>query len=370
MSGWTLTNYWLLIAWIACAGFFLQILFPLVPVRILGRIEYRWNLLAAFIMGIPLVIWAGYRPNSIGDTAGYRANFREAPHVLEAMKDYVSSGSKDQGFRAFLVVCKSVVGDSDVAFFIIIAAIQIICIFWVLRKYSCAFLFSVFMFIASCDYVGWTFNGIRQFLAVCCIFACAGLIIKRRFIPLLILILLFSTIHGSALIMIPIVIASMGKAWNRRTLLIIVVILFSILFLDQFTAVLDIITTNTQYEGYTQNAEWLRDNGTNPLRVLMHSVPALLALCGRRYVKEADDPVIHVCVNMSIISAGLYLLSMFTSGILMGRLPIYASMFSYISLPWLIQNCFSRSSAKVIYGLAIIGYTVFFWLQMSRWGLL
>ena len=226
------------------------------------------------------------------------------------------------------------------------------------------------MFIASCDYVGWTYNGVRQFLAVCCIFACTGLIIKRRFIPLFILILLFSTIHGSALIMIPIVIASTGKAWNRRTLLIIVLILFSILFLDQFTTVLDVITTNTQYEGYTENAEWLNDTGTNPLRVLIHSIPPLLALYGRRFVAEADDPVIHVCVNMSIISAGLYLLSMFTSGILMGRLPIYASMFSYISLPWLIKNCFSRNSARVIFGFAITCYIALFWMQMSRWGLL
>ena len=369
MSGWTLTNYWLLIVWVAFAGFFLQMLFPLVPVRVLGRIEYRWNLFAAFILGLPLVIWAGNRSNAIGDTAGYRANFQSAP-TLESLIEYVEAGSKDQGFRVFVVICKSIIGESDVLFLIIIAAIQITCIFWVLRKYSASFLFSVFIFIASCDYVGWTYNGIRQFMAATCLFACIGLIVKRRIIPLLLIILLLSTIHGSALIMIPIAFVAMGRAWNYRTIFFIILIIFSVLFLEQFTTALEFLTENTQYEGYTQMAEWLKDDGTNPLRALIQSVPAIMALFGRKYISESDDPVIHVCVNMSFISAGLYILSMVTSGILMGRLPIYASLYSYITMPWLIEHCFTRKSSRVISGIAVLCYFVLFTLQMGRWGLL
>lgn len=45
---------------------------------------------------------------------------------------------------------------------------------------------------------------------------------------------------------------------------------------------------------------------------------------------------------MSIVSAGIYLVSMFTSGIYIGRLPIYCSLYSYVLLPWEIKHLFNE----------------------------
>ena len=117
-----------------------------------------------------------------------------------------------------------------------------------------------------------------------------------------------------------------GKAWNKKTLLFIIVVVMAVVFADRFTDILDNMLAETQYENVVTDWEQFQDDGTNILRVLVYSVPAILSLIGIKYVREADDPVINICTNMSIVASGLYVVSMFTSGIFIGRLPIYFSV--------------------------------------------
>ena len=100
-------------------------------------------------------------------------------------------------------------------------------------------------------------------------------------------------------------------------------------------------------------------------------MPAILSLIGIKYVREADDPVVNICTNMSIAAAGLYVVSIFTSGIFIGRLPIYFSVYSYILLPWLIKNMFTKKSVQLI-NLAMVGaYLIFYYYQMHfAWSML
>ena len=63
---------------------------------------------------------------------------------------------------------------------------------------------------------------------------------------------------------------------------------------------------------------------------------------------------------MSIISTGLYVVSMFTSGIFIGRLPIYFSLYNYILLPWEIENLFTERSKKLVY-IGLIGFYLLFY---------
>ena len=92
---------------------------------------------------------------------------------------------------------------------------------FVYRKYSPEYLVSIFLFIASADYISWMFNGIRQFTAVTLIFAATTLILKKKYLPVLLIVLLASTVHQSALLMIPFILIAYGKAWNKKTLLFV-----------------------------------------------------------------------------------------------------------------------------------------------------
>ena len=138
----------------------------------------------------------------------------------------------------------------------------------------------LFMFVASTDYMSWMFNGMRQFIAVSITLGAFSYILEKRYVPVIGLILLAATIHGSALLMLPLVFVIQGRAWNRRTLLLIAVVCGAILFMGQVTDVLDHLLAETQYSDIVTNEIWQNDDGTNLLRVLFYSIPALLALWG------------------------------------------------------------------------------------------
>lgn len=61
-----------------------------------------------------------------------------------------------------------------------LAAFQLLIIVWMFRKYSEDYWFSIFLFIASTDYISWTFNGIRQFTAVVIAYAATPFILKKN----------------------------------------------------------------------------------------------------------------------------------------------------------------------------------------------
>ncbi len=363
-----MTIYGFLLIWtgIVAAGYF--ILEPVRNEMILGRRYVRCERVFAVLASLPIIFAAGMRGN-VGDTGLYREGFLSLPGSIFEIPQYVSTVEKDKGFAVFQIVLKSIIGERDVLFLFIIAVIQGACLFYVYRKYSESFATSMFLFIASSDYMSWMFNGMRQFIAVTILFACFGLILKKKYIPLIVIILLVSTIHASALIMLPIIFIVQGKAWNWRTLLFIMMVLLAVAFVGNFTSLLETSLQNTQYDSVVTGDLWLNDDGTNIIRTLIYSIPAILALVVRRFIDDEDDPIINMSVNFSIIAAGLYLLSSFSSGVYIGRLPIYFSLYSYISLPWMIKHCFTKKSAEMLYAIMIVGYVAFYYYQMTfSWG--
>ena len=227
------------------------------------------------------------------------------------------------------------------------------------------------MFVASTDYLSWMFNGMRQFIAVCiCLFS-LELTLKKKYVPAVLLILLASTIHGSALMMIPIIFIVQGKAWNGRTQLMLAGVVIAILCIDQFTPWLDEMLSDTQYSDMITNEIWTNDDGTNLLRVLFYSIPAILSLVRKRYVDAENSPLLNLCVNCAACTSFLYLLSAFSAGIYIGRLPIYTTLPGYAAVPWLIDNMFTKESAKLVRLGLIAGFLMFFYYQMHfTWALL
>ena len=368
----TLTNYWWMLIWLFLAGAFFKFVVPAAHTEYAhGKSEKRWEIGPAIILIFPYIIWAGFRGN-IGDTYAYRATFDSLPTKVGEWGDYLHEVSKDKGFSVLSLLIKAIVGNHYVAYFLILAVIQLFCIALVFRAYSSNYWFSIFIFIASTDYISWMFNGIRQFTAVTLIFAATPMLLKKKYVSVIGIILLAATIHGSALLMLPIVFIIQGKAWNKRALLCICLCILALLFVDQFTNMLDTLLSDTQYTNVVSDWEEWDDNGTNPIRVLVYSVPTILAIIGYKRIRREDNSVINMAVNASLISTGLYLVAMATSGIFLGRLPIYVSLYATgILLPWEIEQIFTRESGKLVKVAAVVCFIGFFYYQMHvTWGLL
>ena len=333
-----------------------------------GQYCIRWRPFPAVVLAVPFVIWAGWRRH-FGDTEVYRSTFLNMPSSLDQIGTYMKSVRKGYGFKLFELLFKCLVSQSDIALFVFIAAVQMVCLVYVYRKYSSNYWLSFFFFVASTDYLSWMFNGIRQFIAAAILFLCVPLIAKKRYASVIIIILLVSQIHATALIFLPFIFIVNGKFWNLRTMAFMGAIVVAILFADRITGFLVTALEETAYEG---DIDILKNNdGTNILRVLFYSVPAIMSSIYRSHLDQANNPLINVCANLSIVTAGFYVFSFFTSGILMGSIPIYFSLSNYILIPWLLREAFGREKTRFLETLFVLVYSFFFYFQCGpTWGLL
>lgn len=332
-----------------------------------GKYEWRTTWFWAIVMFAPVALGAALRTTAEGDTGTYKLMFDEAPSVVSQATDYILNSERDKGYILWEVLFKSIFGD-DFQLFIGINAI--FCAFLlvaVYRKLSCSYAISIFLFVAGFEYFQWMFNGMRQFMAVCIALACTEDIINKRYTRIIIPFAIAASLHMSVLIILPCLFFVQGKAVNKRIVLFIVGVIFVGVVLGRTGQLNDIIADlmqSTQYDSVLDEFYMTMDSGTNALRVLVYLVPTILAFVGLRFIRQADDPVINFCTNMSIISAGIYIVSMFTSAIMIGRLPIYFSIYNYILLPWEIRNIFERRSAQLVTAGLVVCYLAYNYYQM------
>ncbi len=339
-----------------------------VPVRVLGKPEPRVSWVWALLLAIPLIIIAAQR-GYFADTSAYIMSFRNMPDSLSEIGSYMQTVQKDELFSLASVLIKIFITKNYEVYLGILAAFQMFVLAKIYRKYSTDFFMSMFLFVASTDYLSWMFNGLRQFTAVCIILFAFHFILTKKYLFAIIIILFASFFHGSALLVIPFIFIVQGKAWNKKTLLFLFGVIIAVSFVEQFTDILDTVLSDTQYKNVVSDWTQGQDDGTNFLRVLVYSVPAIISLYGRNKIQKANDPLINICTNMSIASAGIYVVSMFTSGIYIGRLPIYFSLFSYILLPWEISRIFSKNLSNLITFFLYLCYIGFFCYSVFiTWG--
>ena len=335
-------------------------------VEIAGEREERVKWFSVLVLVAVLSYVAATRVDTFGDTYAYMSGFRRTSGDLADIPAAILGDGKDRGFTVFNIIAKFLIGDRVELYFGIIAGFCLLCVLGVYRQHSGSFFLTVFLFLASGEYVQWTHNGIRQFIAVSMIFAATNLLLQKRYIRYFAVVLFASLFHASALIMIPMSIVVQGKPWNYKTVLFILAVLISVNSVDTLTGAITALMENTQYANEVN--QFLGTSGTNVLRVLVFCIPPVMSLLFRRWL-PGEDPLLNLCVNMSVASMGVYIISMFTSGIFIGRIPVYFSLYNYMLLPSIIQRTFEKSSAKLVWLMVMGCYMVYYYYQMHVvWG--
>lgn len=325
-----------------------------------GKEVRRWNLWMAALLFLP-IFWIACFGTPRSDTWLYISNFENSSVNWSEFLIKLKEAESGQGFTVLQFVIKKIFGNNVDAFRVILALIHSIPLIFIFRKYSESYLMTIFLFVASGCHSGWMMNGIRQFIAVTIIFAATPWLLEKKYVPTVAVILFASTFHISALLMLPIIFIVHGKAWNEKTIFYIIVALIAMYIFDKYTGAIDFLLEGTEFEGATNAWRELGDDGTNPIRVLVNAIPMLLAFLGRNHIKAENDMMLNVCVNMSVVTTGLYLISMVTSGIMIGRLPIYTSLYNFILLPNLIPKMFTEESVRMV-RLIMIGFYMFYYM--------
>ena len=333
-------------------------------------ISLFWAAVSVFL----LVFFVSYR-SDYNDTIAYINSFENVSIDTSVKELFGNTGTESQGFNTLMILFKKYISDDYTAWFTFLAIFHAGAIVLLYYRYSCNYFLSMFLFIASGSFT-WLMAGIRQFTAVCLIFYFFNFVIERKIIGFAIVLYLAYTIHDSAIFWFPIYFISRFRPFSKQIWLFVLLTLVTFFFITEFTSFLDSSLEGTDYEnygsalhnGYIFSDTGEIDDGVNPIIAIVSAVPPAIALWRWKYIKDRTNPMIDICINMGTAAVGVNLLGVVTSGILVGRVPIYFTPVNFIVLPWLFKYGVSGNVKKFIVTLCYILYFAYFLYYMIGMG--
>ena len=357
--------YWSMILWV----FLIYLVYSMTHKEEIKLTDY--NIQQGIQKKIPLVyavlvfgyfiFWIGMR-SGIADTFQYISTYKLISADFSTAWSQIEWDGKNPGFDLFNALFKCFISQDYHWWLMTIAIVCGVCLVIVFRKYSVNYFMSCFLFMTMITYT-WMLNGMRQFIAVAILFLCCDWIKDGKFIKFLIAVLILSTVHFTCIMMIPIYFVARLKPWSKKIVLFIFAIILLCVFAEPFFGELDNILSDTGYSGFTE--QFAEDDGVNPIRVLFYAIPPLIAFWKRNVLAAyyEKNRMLPIMINMSLITAALYLVGVFTSGILIGRLPIYCEVYNLILMPYLLYVGFNKQERKIIMPVYVMVMLLFFYLR-------
>lgn len=316
-----------------------------------GNISLFW----AIVSFSALIFFIGIR-SGYGDTYAYIYNFNNFSVDINIF-DIFKSDSDQKGYDILVYIFKKYISKDYSFFFFALAIFQGLTVVKLYYKYSCNFFMSVYLFIASTSFT-WMMNGIRQFISVCLILYFFDCIIERKFWKFIVVLIIATLIHQTAILWLPIYFVVSFEPWSLKIWSCIAATILLVFCVNQFTDLIN--DTDTVIAGYSVSYIMNYDDGVNFTRVVIAAVPTVIAFVGKRKTKTINDKLINICINLSVVSVCVYLLGVVTSGIMIGRIPIYFTLLNFVLLPWLIDNVFVGRTKSVVKFLCYGFYFVYF----------
>ncbi len=260
----------------------------------------------------------------------------------------------DPGIRIIAWVSMALTGDSA-TMFAISAIITVGLTVRTLWRWSPAFAFSIGIYILSGAWHG-SFNGVRQYLACAILFAGHRYIVDRRLGKWLVIVLIATLFHVSALAAVLLYFVP-----TKRTSLAIqiTVVLLGFVGMLSFESLLGGLADQTgEYEQWTGS---YANESLHPLRVAFAFLPiALYWLLRNREAIVSSGTWFYV--NMLLIYGATYLAS--ANSAYMARFTIYALPFVAIGLVP-VTSVSNAKERTLIRAALLCLYAAFFYVEVS-----
>lgn len=290
---------------------------------------------------------------SYNDTANYIYDFRNAESLTVFLESgglfHFGSNPLHGLYRAFIHSFT----DNYHIYFFFPAVINSLAIAKLYKRYSCNLTFSFLIFISIGTYVMFI-AALKQSIAVAILTLALPYAIDKkypRFYLLVLLAMLFHT-HAFMFLIVPFL---FSKPWGSKTWLLLAAVVFAMATYNATFGMFMKIAT-----GLGVNiVDWELFDGhqINLIRILVYSIPAVLALIFRRQLFSNSTRVENLFANMSIITVFILSIGMIQGANLFARMASYFEVYIALSLPWMIKKLFTKQSAKLVTGIA---YVLFF----------
>lgn len=255
----------------------------------------------------------------------------------------------DPGFTVLAIICDTLFGVQSGALTIISAFITVAIFVFTIARSKENFAVSVLLFIFIGCFTG-MFNGIRQYLATAIMFAGHRFIIDKKPIKWLLVVLLASTFHVTAILMFFVYfVANLNCNWK----LVIMYLFIAIILLFAYEPLFNLVGALKQDEINTSDS--YMTTAVNLLRVLVQCVPVMFLF----FIKNSDineDKETRFLLNICLLNAAIAVASM--NSAYLARFWIYTSCFQILMYPKIFSKMKSRESLIFIIMLMFL-YSIF-----------
>lgn len=318
---------------------------------------YTYSNFCILLLLMVLIVNEGFR-HGYQDTVNYVGGYRDFSDDLSILL----AGVEAKGFALFQWCLRKICAKPQ--FIIIVMAVIInVSDLHYIKKYAFSIPFSIYLWFLD-SFIS-NMNGLRQILAAVILMLAFPLIVKKEYIKYIAVILLLSTIHKSILIVIPLAFLYSGKRWNVGIVLFELFCVVSVFSPGVINRLIGQLASD-KYANYITNYT----ASANIMNALVMAVPLILGIIYHVNNKDSGDRVVDVLINMHAISFGFMMLA--TTMAQYARIGMYMRNASALITPFLISKVFG-SSAKMVSSIAVVLYTIVFWVQiigLKNWGAL
>lgn len=286
---------------------------------------------------------------------------------------------KEAGWYLLNVGFGKIFGDNGFYWMIAFLSVLQNCIIYkLIKKYVDPkwFWLATFIYAFNTSYWLLGMSMLRQFLAMCLFAAIYPWIYQQRVILCLVLVLLISTIHSSAIILLPFIFVGYVTFLNRKKILSILVGGYLLLFFstDYLESVfLSALEINEQFDQYVSTYEGGNAVTSFGLGYIIKLLPYVIAVWYYwthssneknkdmlSELKETGNDRLMVAVILFLCSAVIVI---FTSILQMiGRLSLYFSLMSILVVPLVYSNIPNKVIRNVFLALFILITLWDYWL--------
>lgn len=292
------------------------------------------------------------------DTRAYRHGFENLNITEVLSRDFIfKSDSKDKGFSVLSAIIK-IFTDNSQAFLFILALFTVGFLFLGIVKRVPQIDFGIFLFIATGTYID-TMNGLRQaFVSAVLFYFLPRFLEKKETAKYILLVLLMSTMHGSALVFIPIYLIASKDAWSNYTAVIIAIASFMYIFYNYGVgAFINDFLEDTSYGESYGNMLLTGNTSVNIIRVFIAVVPLILTFITGKY-KEKGNRKYNIYFNMTLIN---FMMWLFSSKVLyFYRMAMYFAPYSIVFMCNEINSIPDKQEKRIVKIAAIVCYLIYF----------
>ncbi len=279
---------------------------------------------------------------------------------------------QDYGFNLFMIFLNRI--NPDTQFVVIISSIIIYsCYFYIIGKYAQDLPLSLLLMM-TLDLIS-SMNGIRQVMAGAITLLGLPFIRDKKPIPYFLLVLLASTLHKSALVLIPLYFVISGKRLNLGIWIFLSFVAVSFAFPELATSVMGDLLEDSVYEEYLAV-----ESTMGIMRFLVALVPFILTIlyCWVQQDNHTGEikghsgylhqRLVDVMINMAVVSFGFMTLGM--RMVYFARISLYFNCVLSILLPTLFSGIFRKESAHFMRILSTVLYMIFYAYQIYSYNLI